>query len=209
MWITIELTFELSSNIIIIHRTFNWTLFRINRCILCIWGSTWCRDGKEKILPNFLQSINLPPVFLAYFFSKFLKCHQYTRSLQRAIYIYLICNSYLIISNNTVPETFYLYFLIFACVQDVFIVQNDALSAPLKACSSFAKSYTVCSVCAQQSLSACSVFALYLTYNCMTDSTYFSLYKGNFIYFVDYLRIAVNKMTPFKKMIHRISSMNW
>lgn len=28
-----------------VHYTFNWTLCRINSCILCISGRTWCQDG--------------------------------------------------------------------------------------------------------------------------------------------------------------------
>lgn len=34
-------------NTFVIHCTFNWSLFHINSCILCLRGRTWCRNGKE------------------------------------------------------------------------------------------------------------------------------------------------------------------
>lgn len=48
---------------------FNWSLFRINSCIICKGERTWCRVGKGgKILTDpspFFYSIKFPPAFFA------------------------------------------------------------------------------------------------------------------------------------------------
>lgn len=72
--------FKRRSNLTSIQGTLIWTLFRINICIFCIKGSTWCQNGKGTNNSNRPTQTIIYKLPLYYWLKKF---YQFTRFLQR------------------------------------------------------------------------------------------------------------------------------